>query len=75
MGLQGPCKSGQANNVYLSRDTIYILAFSLAPAPVFEKSLGFHPGDLPEAQLPPSSYAHPLSFPRGPLHLTSPALD
>lgn len=55
LGLRVPCKSGQANKVYLSRHHTYTLAFSLTLAPVFEKGLGFHPGDLPGAQLAQSS--------------------
>lgn len=63
LGPQVPCKSGQANNVYLSGNTTYTLAFSLTLVPVFAKGLGFHPGDLLEARLAPSCYAHPCSPP------------
>lgn len=75
MGPQVPWKSGQADNVYLSRDTTSILGLSLAPALGFEKSLGFHPGELPELGFPKAATHTQVSFPGVPfsshlLHLT-----
>lgn len=53
LGLQVPCKSAQANNVYLSRDN------HLHPRLLPRTRPSFHSGELPKAQLPQSSYTRP----------------